>query len=90
MTKLKSGLELGGSGPKRLLANTTYTGEFFCIKAIGPDDPLLITSIEINGLAVAEWNALSLPVGSEILFTQTPVTKIITTAGSGEGLAYQC
>ena len=73
-----------------MLADTTYTGEFFCIKAIGPDNPLLITSLEINGSAVAEWDDLSLPVGSDILFTQTPVTKIVTTSGSGEGLAYQC
>lgn len=90
MSVLKDGLLLGGSGPIRLLPNTTYSGEFYCIKAIGPTDNLEITSLEIENTVTPEWDSLVLTPGSDILFPRQNVTKIVLSTTSGEGIAYKC
>lgn len=84
MTQFISGLEFGGSGPKRLTGTSAILGNFFCIKARGADN-LTINTLDINGSTTTEWDGAVITPGDYILFGSKIVTRIVLTSGEGDG-----
>lgn len=78
------GLELGGSGPKRLTGTAPIVGNFFCIKGRGVEN-MVINTLEIAGSPTTEWDGAVLTPGDYLLFAKDLVTKITLLSGEGDG-----
>jgi hypothetical protein len=84
MSNFIKGLELGGSGPKRLTGTSPIIGSFYCIKARGIEN-LVINTLQINGQPTTEWNGAVITPGDYILFGSNVVTSITLASGEGDG-----